>query len=89
MNGYCSFQSPAMPSSAGRSRGGLLTLLSNTLTLKVKKILNTSSYYHIILCEPYKDKSWILINFYNNNFGTNQAEILIPLEKEIATLENI
>lgn len=80
LNGYRSFHTPVIPSPAGRAKGGLLTLLSNTFPLKVKSFLNTSPYYHIILLQFYS-------SFYNNNFGSNHAAILGLLGRDIADLE--
>lgn len=86
IHGYWSFQTLALGSRAGRSRGGIITLVANTLRLKVKKKFKHHTLLPNFMLEAHKARNWILINFYNNNFEGNQESVLDTLEADIADI---
>lgn len=80
VEGYSSHFPAAIISQAGRAKGGLQTLISNKITVNVKKVATVGPHAQMLWLSKKGVKDLIIVHFYNNVFDSSRGNVVAALD---------
>ena len=88
IDGFQTFVQQAVPSVAGRAKGGLSLFVNNLSNLDLARPLLSSNFYQLGLFRVGNNMHLLCINFYNNIAANDRVEVMQKFNHDLEFIQN-